>query len=86
MEEVQIGKITHYFSKIGVGVIEVTGPEALKKGDTIHIKGATSDFEQRLESMQIDHKEVLEAKKGDSFGLKTKDPVREHDMVYKVIG
>ena len=86
MEEKEIGEITHYFSKIGVGVIRITSDDGLKKGDTIHIKGATSDFEQKLESMQINHQEVAEAKKGDSIGLKVKGPVREHDAVFKVIG
>lgn len=85
MEEVEIGKITHYFSKIDVGVIEITANEVLKKGDTIHIKGATTDFEQQVDSLQINHKDVKEVKKGDAFGLKVKGPVREHDVVYKVL-
>ena len=86
MEEIEVGKITHHFSKIEVGVIQMTTDEKLKKGDTIHIKGATTDFEQKVESMQINHKDVPEAKKGESFGLKVKGPVREHDAVYKVVG
>jgi putative protease len=85
MEEAGLGKVTHYFSKIGVAVIEITTHENLKKGETIHIKGATTDFEQKVDSMQVDHKEVAEAKKGDAFGLKVKGPVREHDIVYKVL-
>jgi translation elongation factor EF-1alpha len=85
MEEALLGKVTHHFSKIGVGVIEITGDVTLKKGDTIHVKGATTDFEQKIESMQVNHKEVIEAKKGDAFGLKVKGPVREHDAVYKVV-
>ena len=85
MEEKEIGKITHYFSKIGVGVIEISGEDGLKNGDKIHIKGATSDFEQEIDSMQIDHQDVQEAKKGDSIGMKVKEPVRENDAVYKVI-
>lgn len=85
MEEKEIGKITHYFGKIGVCVIQVTA-EGLKKGDKIHVKGATTDFEQTVDSMQVDHKEVPEAKKGDGIGMKVLSPCREHDQVYKVIG
>ena len=83
MEEMEVGKVTHFFSKIGVCVIHIT-KGGLKKGDRIHIKGATSDFEQTIGSMQINHKEILEAKTGDSIGLQVKEPVREHDVVYKV--
>ncbi|MBM3298219.1 MAG: hypothetical protein FJY83_11565, partial [Candidatus Aminicenantes bacterium] len=64
MEE-EIGRITHYFSKIGVGVLEITQGE-LKVGDTIHIKGHTTDFFQKVESMQVEHAPVQSAKKGDS--------------------
>ncbi len=77
-----VGEITHFFSKIGVGIIKLKKP--LKVGDTIQIKGATSDFEQRVDSMQIDHKDVEKAKKGDDIGLKVKDKTREGDKVYKV--
>jgi len=63
-------------------VIELSDGVAV--GDKIHIKGATSDFEQAMSSMQIDHQEVKEAKSGDSIGLKVNEPVREGDMVYKV--
>ncbi len=81
-EEKLIGKITHYFTNIGVGVIEVTEGE-LKVGDKIHIKGATSDFEQTVDSMQIEHENVEVAKKGDAIGLKVEQQVREGDEVYK---
>jgi putative protease len=77
-----IGKITHYFPKIGVAVIELTGTLAL--GDTIHIKGATTDFTQEITSMQIEHKEVEEALSGQSIGLKVNEPCREHDIVYRL--
>ena len=79
----EIGKISHYFTKIGVGVIEIT-KGSLKVGDNIKIKGATTDFEQKIDSMQIEHEKVQEAKAGQSIGLKVKEHVREHDMVYKV--
>lgn len=80
MEEV--GKVTHYFSKIGVGAIELSGE--LKLGDKIKIKGATTDFEQLVESMQVEGKPVERAGPGDSVGLKLKEKVREGDVVYKL--
>lgn len=84
MEEKLIGKITHYFTNIGVGVIEITEGE-LDVGDKIHIKGATSDFEQTVESMQIEHENIEKAKKGDAIGLKVDQQVRESDQVFKVV-
>ncbi|MFH1505375.1 MAG: hypothetical protein ABIE94_00080 [archaeon] len=78
----EVGKITHYFGHISVAVIQVTGK--LKVGDTIHIKGATTDFTQKVDSMQIEHDKIQEAKKGDDIGMKVKDHVREHDIVYLV--
>ncbi len=82
MEE-EIGKVTHYFSKINVGVLELTKGE-LRVGDTIHLKGHTTDFYQKVESMQIEHQPVESAKAGDSLGIKVEGPVREHDLVFKV--
>ncbi len=84
-EEVKIGLITHFFGKVGAGIINLTDGE-LKVGDKIHIKGHTSDFEQVVESMQIEHKDVQDAKKGAQVGIKVKEHVREHDVVYKVLG
>jgi putative protease len=84
MEEKELGKVTHYFGKIGVAVIQVTGDVVLKKGDKIHVKGATTDFEHTVKSMQVDHKDVEEAKKGDDIGLKVPDVCREHDAVLKI--
>ncbi len=80
-EFIEIGKITHFFSKIDVAVIELKS--ALNVGDTIAVKGPTTDFEQRIESMQIEHKNVQRAEPGQSIGLKVKERVRETDMVYK---
>ena len=82
-EYIEIGKITHFFSKIGVAVIELKKP--LKAGDTIAIKGPTTDFEQRVDSMQIEHENVTEAKAGQSIGLKVAERARETDAVYKKI-
>lgn len=80
--EKEIGKITHYFKKIGVAVAQLS--KSMKEGDTIHIKGATTDFKQKVKSMQVEHKELTEAKPKDDVGLKVKDAVREHDVIYKV--
>ena len=81
MEEA-IGKITHYFTHLGVAVVELS--DDVKVGDTIHIKGASSDFTQKIDSMQIDRKEIPEAKAGQAIGLKVIDHAREHDVVFKV--
>ena len=82
MEEVEIGEIEHFFGHISVATIKLT--DALKVGEKIHIKGHTTDFEQVVESMQVDHKDVNEAKSGDPIGTKIKDRVRPGDKVFKV--
>jgi len=84
MAEVERGRISHYFSKIGVAAIEIT-QDSLTVGETIHVKGHTSDFVQRIDSMQLDGKSVQEATVGQSVGIKVIDHAREHDMVYKVV-
>jgi putative protease len=78
---VEIGRITHFFTKISVAVIELIAPLAV--GDTIMIKGPTTDFEQVVESMQIEHNNVQRAEAGQSIGLRVAQRVRENDMVYK---
>ena len=78
----KIGKVVHYYTNLEVGIIELSG--TLKVGDKIKIKGATTDFEQKIASMQIEHEKVEEAKKGKSIGLKVKKHVRQNDVVYKV--
>jgi putative protease len=80
--EVEVGKITHYFGKIGVAAVQLT--DTLKKDDLIHIKGHTTDIEQKVEVMQIEHEKIDEASKGQTIGIKVKDYVREHDVVYRV--
>ena len=82
-KEIEIGKVTHFFSKISVGIIEMT-EGSLKIGDTIHIKDGARDFEQKVESMQIEHEQIEEAKKGDVVGTKVDQGVREGDKVYKI--
>jgi len=84
MEEKLIGKITHYYGRLGVGIIELS--DALNVGDTIHIKGHTSDLTQQISSMQIEHADVNEAKIGDLVGIKVDQKVHENDAVYKVMG
>jgi len=78
-----VGKITHYFSKIGVGVIEITDG-MLSIGDSIRIKGGDRDFTQEINSMQIDRQEVQAASAGQAIGLKVDQEVKEGDEVYKV--
>ena len=80
MEEKLIGKITHYYGNIGVGIIELIGN--LKVGDTVHIKGKSTDFEQEVDSIQIEHQSVDKAKKGDVVGIKASQKVKEGDEVY----
>ncbi len=84
MEEKKIGEVTHYFGHIGVAIVKID-KEGLKVGDTIHIKGATSDFQQKVESIQIEHKTVTEAKPRDMVGLKVKEHAREKDEVFKLV-
>jgi hypothetical protein len=83
MNEKEIGVISHYFGKISVGIIELS--DALMVGDSIRIKGSHDDFIQKIETMQIEHVQVNEAKKGDSVGIKVAQSVHEHDKVYKII-
>lgn len=85
MEEKRIGTIIDYFAKIGVLAFRVEDA-GLKVGDTIHIKGHTTDLTQEVTSMQIDRETIEEAKVGDDVGIKAKDRVRKGDAVYKVIG
>lgn len=81
-ELVEIGKITHFFTKISVAIVELTG--TLSVGDQILLKGPTTNVEQKVDSMQIEHKDVQKASRGQSIGLRVNDRVREHDVVYKV--
>ena len=77
-----IGKVAHYFAQIGVAVIDFS--DKLKVGETIRIIGGETDFTQQVESIEIEHKKINEAKKGDSAGLKVEQKVREGYKVYKV--
>ena len=83
MAEVEIGRVSDFFAQPVVAGIELMG--TLKKGDTIHIKGHTTDLTFTATSMQVDHAEVDEANPGDAIGIKVPDRVRHGDAVYKVI-
>jgi translation initiation factor IF-2 len=80
--EKEVGKITHYFSHIGVAVVLLSG--SIKAGDTIKIKGHGNEFVQKVASMQIEHKNLKEAKAKQEIGLKVDSPVKEGDIVYPV--
>jgi putative protease len=79
----RIGVVTHYFSHLSVAVVKLEGAR-LRVGDTIHFRGHTTDFKQRVDSLQVNHQAVQEVGPGDDFGLKVRDHAREHDIVYKV--
>jgi hypothetical protein len=78
---VEVGHVTHFFTKISVAVVELKAPLAV--GDHILVKGPTTDFEQAVESMQIEHEDIERAEAGQSIGLKVVQRVREKDTVYK---
>ncbi len=82
-EVIEVGRVTHFFNKISVAVVELKAP--LTVGDRIMIKGPSTDFEQIVESMQIEHKNVARAEAGQMVGLKVNQRVREKDIVYKKV-
>ena len=84
MPEKEIGKITHYFGHLSVGIIELQ--DELKVGDTIHIKGAHDDFTQTIQVMQLDHKDVQQGSKGQMIGIKVDRKVHPHDKIFKAEG
>jgi len=80
----EIGIVTHYFPHVEAAVIKLT-KGSLSQGDTIVLKGHTTDFKEKIVSMQLDHVPITSASSGQEIGLKVKTRVREHDIVYKVI-
>jgi translation elongation factor EF-1alpha len=82
MKEKAVGKVSDFFAHVVVAGIDMTG--TLKVGDKIHIKGHTTDIEMDLTSMQIENKNVTQAKKGQSVGIKVPERVRPGDVIYKV--
>jgi len=81
MEEVAIGTVEKYFGKIGVAAIRITNGE-MKVGDKIHIKGHSTDFEQTVDSMQVEHATVQKAGPGTDVGIKVKEKVHEKDTIF----
>lgn len=83
MADTLIGKISHYYDKISVAVIEVTAQ--IKVGEEIKVVGHGKEFTQAIDSMQIEHEQIKVAKKGMAIGLKVTEPVKPGDEVYKVV-
>jgi hypothetical protein len=82
--EQRIGVVTHYYSHLSVATLRLEPGATLRVGNVIHILGHTTDFTQRVESLEVDRKPVLEVGPNDDFGLKVVDHSREHDVVFKV--
>ncbi len=78
----KVGEVTHYFGEIQVAVIKATEGK-ISVGDQIKIKGSTTDFDQAVESLQVDKEDVDSISKGEEAGMKVEDRVREGDIVYK---
>ena len=81
--EVEIGRVTHYYNHLCVAVLKLN--ERLKLGDKIHILGHVTDLTERVASMQVNHHTVVWVKPGDDVAIKVNEPVREHDIVYRVV-
>lgn len=79
----RIGIVTHYFNHLSVAVVKVESG-TLRIGDNIHFRGHTSDFGQRVDSLQVNHAPVAAVGPKDDFGIKVRDHVRENDVVYKI--
>ena len=82
VKENVIGKITHYFPHVNAAVLKIKTGE-IRVGDELLFKGHTTDFKQKVVSMEIDHQPVMIAKKGDDFGVEVKSRVRAGDLVFK---
>jgi putative protease len=84
MSEIEVGKVSDYFAKIGVVAIKITA-EGVRVGDRIRFSGHTTNFSQEIESLQIEHESVQEAAVGSEVGMKVSERVRTHDTVYKIV-
>jgi hypothetical protein len=82
--EQRIGVVTHYYSHLSVVALQLEPGTTLRVGDVIHIRGHTTDFTQKVESLEVNHAPVTEVGPNDDFGLKVVEHAREHDIVYKV--
>lgn len=78
-----IGEVTHFYGHINVAVVKFN--KAVSAGDTVHFRGATTDFTQKLDSIQFDHKEIDKAQKGKEVGVKVDEKVRAGDKVFEVV-
>lgn len=85
VEETEVGKVTIFFAKPSVAAVEITSG-TISVGDTIRIRGATTDFEQKVDSMEIDRNPVPSASAGQSVGIKIRERARPHDKVFKLVG
>jgi len=81
--EIEAGRVTHYFNHLGVAVFSLQ--IGLKLGDTIHIIGHETDFAQRISSMEVEHRPVVIVNPGDDVAVKVIEPVRVHDVVFRVV-
>jgi len=82
MTETEVGVVFQYYSKAGVAAVNITAG-TLRVGDRVHVLGHTTDFTQTVDSMQVEHEKIVEAKAGQQVGIKVLDRVRPHDKVYK---
>ena len=82
VKDKKVGKVTHYYNHLGVGIVKLSGP--LVNGDTIRVVGHGREFQQTVGSMQLEHQALEKAKKGQEIGLKVDQKVKEGDVVYKV--
>lgn len=82
IKEILIGAVTHYYDHLGVAIVKFK--KAVKKGESVHFKGAHTDFIQTIKSIQYDHKDVESAKKGQEVGVKVDEKAREGDEIYNV--
>jgi translation initiation factor IF-2 len=78
-----IGEVTHYYSNLKVAIVKFN--RKVKTGETVHFSGSTTDFTQKIDSIQFEHKEINEAGKGKEVGIKVDDKVREGDQVFEVV-
>ena len=83
MTKEQVGVVVKFFAKPSVAAIEVTGG-TIKQGDTLRYKGHTTDFTEKVGSMELDNQPKEEAKAGELVGVKVKERVRENDLIYKI--
>ena len=81
----EIGVVTHYFPHVEAAVVKIIG-SSLSVGDTIIIKGHTTEFKEKINSMQLEHASITKATTGQEIGLGVKSKVRDHDVVYKIVG